>query len=193
MRGFRSKSEQMNAFACHLLPARNETDGKTSAMPSQPTASQTHRTATASKKGAAGSSPQRRYIHARKTSATPVRVEHARKFLLPLTFVNVEEHAHGMANRPVAAAVRVADGAEPHGHGRATDVGQAKLRGQRAVARDGRRELPAVIGVHNVQKRMAVEPLDVIGSVAQMLIKESLLAYVTVRLSSSNPSTTPTA
>ena len=98
-----------------------------------------------------------------------------------------------MADRPVAAAVRVADGAEPHGHGRAPDVGQAKLRGQRAVARDGRRELPAVIGVHDVQKRMAVEPLDVIGSVAQMLIKESLLAYVTVRLSSSNPSTTPTA
>ena len=108
-----------------------------------------------------------------KLPLPPVRVEHARKFLLPLTFVNVEKHAHGMADRPVAAAVRVADGAKPHGHGRATDVGQAKLRGQRAVARDGRREPPAVIEVHDVQKRMAVEPLDVIGSVAQMLIKKA--------------------
>ncbi len=173
MRGFRSKSEQMNAFACHLFPARNETDGKTSAMPSQPTAPQTHRTATASKKTA----PQAQ-AHSAVTSTLeklplpPVRVEHARKFLLPLAFVNVEEHAHGVADRPVAAAVRVADGAEPHGHGRATDVGQAKLRGPRAVARDGRRELPAVFGVDDVQKRMAVEPLDVIGSVAQMLIKK---------------------
>lgn len=50
MRGFRSKSEQMNAFSCPLFPARNGTDGKTSAMPSQPTAPQTHRTVTASKK-----------------------------------------------------------------------------------------------------------------------------------------------